>query len=233
MTSPSLLPTHRQLLSDLVTTLYQPGSGREKSTENHVRLFPDRRSAASRSLMLTLHVLFPDVVLPALDLLDRGLVDRFRIVTPGEDSGLAAGCEKTHRADRKLASFGGAKADISPARDSSPHPIFTVRSPAPLSAQQAAVRDTSQPPKVYVVHLTAWSCSCKVFALDKFHGRADAARIEPGSSGQAAGLNRLLYDGEDVPCCKHLLACLLAETWGHANERAVTEQVMAAVVSGS
>ena len=64
--------------------------------------------------------------------------------------------------------------------------------------------------------------------------------MEPDVSGGFFGgvsQNGLAGAGEDVPCCKHLLACLLAERWqtvlgSYTEEREVSKEELAGVVAG-
>ncbi|KAF2840385.1 hypothetical protein M501DRAFT_1015440 [Patellaria atrata CBS 101060] len=69
------LPTTRAFLTSLISSLPAPQSS--TSSTNPLRDLPT--SSNSRNTLLTLHVLFPTEFLPALDLLDRGLVTRYRI----------------------------------------------------------------------------------------------------------------------------------------------------------
>jgi hypothetical protein len=78
--------------------------------------------------------------------------------------------------------------------------------------------------KVYIVRLGAWNCSCAAFAFSAFPGAAsslvfDAEEeenvemedVEAGGGGwQFGGVSRDGLGG-GVPCCKHILACVLAE----------------------
>ena len=76
----------------------------------------------------------------------------------------------------------------------------------------------------YEVRLQAWNCSCAAFAFAAFSGDwdgSDAFNIGEGNA-EGRGLSRGKEGrygwhiggvtlGEDVPFCKHLLACVLAE----------------------
>jgi hypothetical protein len=84
------------------------------------------------------------------------------------------------------------------------------------------------------VRLTAWNCSCAAFAFSAFPASTSgpfSPRFEDATSASASlgardaqgtdsdwefgGLssNGTAGHGDGVPCCKHLLACLLAERW--------------------
>ncbi|GME27842.1 hypothetical protein GTA08_BOTSDO00778 [Neofusicoccum parvum] len=99
------LPAPRAFLTDLLTSLPGSACGRdggngaiahEDGTTTRVSSANTSAPAAAssvanplralqgkdRNVFLTLHVLFPNELLPALDLLDRGLVTRFLVVRP-------------------------------------------------------------------------------------------------------------------------------------------------------
>ena len=75
MPPPHSLPDPRTLLTALVNALPPPESTDTATTSNPPATLPQ----SSKNLLLTLHVLFPHELLPALDLLDRHLVTRLRI----------------------------------------------------------------------------------------------------------------------------------------------------------
>ncbi|KAF2491785.1 hypothetical protein BU16DRAFT_530216 [Lophium mytilinum] len=83
---PAPPPTPRALLKDLLASI--PASSSAASTPLPI---------AAKPLLLTLHVLFPTEFLPALDLLDRGLVTRFRI----REDDVASTMPHGHRNPRK------------------------------------------------------------------------------------------------------------------------------------
>jgi len=74
--------TPRTVLTELLASLPSNATSRSISSSTAAGL-PTASNAplpiAAKPLLLTLHVLFPTEFLPALDLLDRGLVTRFRI----------------------------------------------------------------------------------------------------------------------------------------------------------
>jgi len=74
------LPTPRTLLASLLTTLSalpSPPQAHSKPEENALKSLP----ATHKALFASLHVLLPQsILLPALDLLDRGLVTRLVVV---------------------------------------------------------------------------------------------------------------------------------------------------------
>lgn len=112
---------------------------------------------------------------------------------------------------------------------------------------------------VYTVRLAAWNCSCAAFAFSCFPASSSSSssppryplrevwegdRADEGVSEDAAGgeddgdagwefggWSRDGRDGGQVPCCKHLLACVLGERWdvltGYVKERVVGRAEMA------
>ena len=256
------LPSHSQFLTSLVASLSRspPQSPPRADAFGPTAPPPGPADAGDRRhLLLTLHVLFPGVVLPALDLLDRRLVTRITVAgdkaAPGEPG-------KTHARGHDHGESGdgdeGARID---------HPttaqragddeailtrVYTLRSLASTLTRRSG-RDAASTSKTYIVYLDAWSCSCAGFALDAFARhphpaiQADvAASSSPGApdNDPAPGLSAfggmgahgfLSHDG-DVPCCKHLLACLLTETCGgmlgsRVDERRVTREELAGIIS--
>lgn len=258
------LPQPRELLTSLINEissipLSQPGSnkasipGRQETPFHPLKAVPP----SHRHLLTTLHVLFPTLLLPALDLLDRGLVNRLVVdsgVTPGEGGNNLPGEPRSTTA------------------------LYIVRSARPVAHYPR--RQQAQPPpgNSYAVRLHAWNCSCAAFAFaayptvitvtgaregqteqggrhgmepDDAHGIDDdddsreegdekpdlQAEDEPRwSFGGASHDGRRGLEGEGVPCCKHLLACLLADRWdaalgGYVEERRVGKEEMAGIVA--
>lgn len=272
------LPSHRQFLTSLVASLSQspppppPPPANAPGADGGATGPAD---ADRRHLLLTLHVLFPSVVLPALDLLDRRLVTR--ITVAGERAG-PGGPPRTPAAHARGRGDAGDAGDTghfvedgaSGDRDGgtrSDEPtssrragvdetplirVYTLRSAASTLTHRSG-RDAASASRSYVVHLDAWSCSCAGFALEAFarHAQpavqADAAAPSspvapddnpaPGrSSFGGMGADGLPGHGEDVPCCKHLLACLLAEKWGgmlgsRVDNRRATKEELAGIMS--
>ncbi|KAH7320293.1 hypothetical protein B0I35DRAFT_478552 [Stachybotrys elegans] len=203
------LPSQRRLLTSLIDSLSTaPSSTPDLSTHQ-------THGASRRQLLLTLHVIFPLLLLPALDLLDRHLVTRLTL----------------RNADPAVTSD-----------------VFVVRSLAStLSSRRRDAMASSV--KSYVVRLGAWNCSCANFAVEAFPARP-SGRItsddetlgepehEPHSNWSFGGMSLDGLGGlaGGVPCCKHLLACLLAhrchETLGrHAEDRIVTREELAEIMA--
>lgn len=235
--------TPRAVLTSLINTLTSaprdpPPNAR--TSENALKSLPQ----SHRPLLVTLHVLFPSVVLPALDLLDRGLVTRVvrddaqtADFTPGDDpaedhpdsrqSPSASSSSSSLSSDHDAADRGTGRQTAGPNRRE-PAAFYLVRSVASTMSRRRKAADAadsgiSSATTRYLVHLDAWNCTCANFAFEAFPAgggseteifSADAEDVDDASSGWQFGGTSL--DGIDrggVPCCKHLLACLLAEQW--------------------
>lgn len=297
--SPSALPTPRQLLTSILNQISEipaptatgAGNGPAKgssSTINRTDSFPGQVreppanplrliDARHRPLFTTLHVLFPSLLLPALELLDRGLVTR--LVSPVGDDAAAAPAGAFRLAPQE---DGGAREtrredDGSPqARDSteaatraaSPS-VYLVRSAqkpsrrpyggggdaaAATSAPATAATSSTSSQRTYVVHTSAWNCTCAAFAFSAFPPLAGAPTLLAPGRGEEEHLSAtaiIMGDGEGdgvegggtgpcqfggvsfdgcagaggvPPCCKHLLACVLAERWGRGLGRYVARR---------
>ncbi|TLD28726.1 hypothetical protein PspLS_03190 [Pyricularia sp. CBS 133598] len=226
------LPSPRQILTSLITSISsippppapttdaqhpqrQPTTGPNQQQNVLSQIDP-----AHRPLITALHALFPALLLPALDLLDRGLVSRLE---PSDDRSVpeAGGPEA---AARKLTTGTGLQQDQPP---SAPGPapaaaIYHVRSaqPQPRHHHRSRAPDQARPQRTYVVHLAAWNCTCAAFAFSAFPGAAVASDSASTTEPRGLDFGGLSLDGtrgreaQGVPCCKHLLACLLADRWG-------------------
>jgi hypothetical protein len=116
-------------------------------------------TAALRRLLLTLHCLLPTLMLPALDLLDRGRVVRI-VVVRSKDAAGSAGLNSSrpqglHGVEDEASDTGLARREKK-LRASSAHDLFLIRSRTSLSKQLCQVR------------LDAWSCSCVEFSFGLF-----------------------------------------------------------------
>jgi TATA-binding protein-associated factor Taf7 len=87
MATPNPLPSTRHLLTSLISTI---ASSTQQQNQGEETSNPLSNTAATsqntKSAFLTLHSLFPHDFLPALDLLDRGLVTRFILTGDSEAS---------------------------------------------------------------------------------------------------------------------------------------------------
>lgn len=221
------LPSSRALLTSLIASIGKPARDTEHTTSNPL----SDGNEETRSLILTLHTLFPNELLPALDLLDRGLVTRFKLhgeqTLESEDTPY----EETH----DEFSTSGRESQVI-----KQNATYYVR-----SAQQAAANARSKyrvdNPIYYEVHLNAWSCSCPAFAFAAFPAALSddqpAISEDKGDHGtdhgwRFGGVTR----GRDAPVCKHLLACVLiahSDMFGSLmDEREVSAEEVAGWAAG-
>ncbi|KAK1986047.1 hypothetical protein LZ30DRAFT_746779 [Colletotrichum cereale] len=275
-------PAPRAVITNLISSLTSASlplpspnaatTGGAGGAQNPLRSLPQ----SHRPLIVTLHVLFPSLVLPALDLLDRNLVTRV-VPEPASPSGRArewndsADPAPAHRrrspehardADADAADAHGSSPSFpsqSPPHNkksprSSPAAFHLVRSVAStMSRRSYAVATTTSASTTYLVRLDAWNCTCANFAFEAFPAGAaimgdvledeikDADADEDSDDGgmdgwQFGGLSLDGIDGGSVPCCKHLLACLLSEQWGdvlgkYVTEKTVSREEMAGLVA--
>lgn len=207
------LPCLRQFLTSLLKSL----SEEQRASVTHTRaqrkttLFArnhDDGDSRRHRILLTLHVLLPNLLLPALDLLDRRLVTRVKHIK--STLGTLARQDGTATESEGGENRGHASDAIH---------VYIVRSVAPTGGRRNRKLVSSSSPKSYVVRLQAWNCSCASFALNAFPAHAlspfnlaeQPQEAEESASPISFGGLSLSRGGEDVPCCKHLLACLLAE----------------------
>ncbi|KAL2809531.1 hypothetical protein BJX63DRAFT_405270 [Aspergillus granulosus] len=200
--------------------------------------FPPSLLADLKPLMLTLHCLFPNEFLLALDILDRGLVRR--ILT--EDRAVPGNHEPE---DSEVEPLGRARGDGASTRKED---FFFVTSASTTSSHSPPHQPTRWQTKGYEVRLQAWNCSCPAFTLSAFRhigpepasppspsperltpgGKESRAEESPSTSdhvgdvgaeadADADGTDAYSFGGtlplhpESAPAvCKHILACLLA-----------------------
>ena len=220
LTTMESLPSHRQIITSLIcsistiapsttddTSSKQPSRAGQPSTLSPSQAF----SPSQRPLLLTLHVLFPNLVLPALDLLDRKLVTRL-----------------VRNQELQNDSSSGTVNDV-----------FLVRSLGTTLSRRT--RDYSLSSKRYIVHLNAWNCSCASFTLDAFTGHratatGQAEQLPPLREVSPYGGLSLDWGGDAPSCCKHLLACLLADRWSamigmYVEDRVTSREDLAGIVA--
>lgn len=165
-----------------------------------------------KPLMLTLHCLFPNDLLLALDVLDRRLIRRFVVRERPELSGA------TEEEKGEVSARGHTQqinSTLLPGQND--EEIYFVRSTSPPSVRGG-------PPKSYEVRLGSWNCSCPAFTLSAFRG-LETPVIETAASSARESSASYLTDYEtswfggtltrndsrsSSTVCKHLLACVLA-----------------------
>ncbi|OTA81376.1 hypothetical protein M434DRAFT_85553 [Hypoxylon sp. CO27-5] len=231
------IPTPRQFITSLIDSLSSiptPASPTSPLTSpsagaNPLKLIPP----AYRPLLTTLHALYPLTLLPALDLLDRRLATRI-IVRPPEPQQDAAALKSGRETvpDHDLEKQGKQKAATG-----SPS-FYIVRSAQPQHPRRGQASSDASSGLSYVVRLEAWNCTCAAFAFAAFP-REDREQHPYGTEWQFGALSLDGTEGSGiagVPCCKHLLACVLAERWsnllgGYVDERVVGREEGAGLVA--
>jgi hypothetical protein len=171
-----------------------------------------------KPLLLTLHCLFPNDLLPALDILDRRLVQRLvredkAVTTPEHNDRLATEHQNTGQAETAYVEKNNSQLED----------IFFVisASTAPPQGVPSSTSSTQEQLKGYEVRLHAWACTCPTFTLSAFrdiHSRMDvSAEIPSGSVLRDLGPGCYPFGGTlscvtdrgSPPVCKHILACIL------------------------
>ncbi|KAF1363805.1 hypothetical protein EJ07DRAFT_100613 [Lizonia empirigonia] len=208
-------PTPRDFVTQLLNSL--PSLPVHDTAANPLNDAPE----SVKQQLLSLQVLFPNEFLPALDLLDRKLITRFRI-----------GIEEP----ASTASENGATATSSTHMQHNDSPNTSVHTDTVYyvrSAQQRSSRfSTSYDSTIsYEVRLRAWNCTCPAFAFAAFpsiHPEPPSPTCAPhsaptettdllGTDADAKGASmEWVFGGASLgegmpPVCKHLLACVLAE----------------------
>ena len=194
------LPNPRDLLTSLLTTLASPPNPPSSPTApNPLRDAPPEKAA----LLSTLHVLFPSLLLPALDLLDRGLVTRVLRKPTAEPHATQRGQEEEE----------GGEAERTEGREgeTGEKGLYVVKSLASTMKRKES--------GYYIVLLAPWTCTCPAFTLDAFPPNPPIPNEDTaGNTRRPSGpdpkwsFGGLAADA-NPPCCKHLLACVLAERW--------------------
>nr|OQO21757.1 hypothetical protein B0A51_09698 [Rachicladosporium sp. CCFEE 5018] len=213
------LQSYRHLTTALISSI-TPASASDR-TESLAST-----DAQIKSTLLTLYTLFPNELLPALDLLDCGLVTRLKSVK--EDSATASSNPDSVDPSAWLE-----------------HSVYYVRSAQPPSTRPRSKHRTLQSPTYYEVHLNSWSCSCPAFAFSAFPATAPASDSSDLFSAKDVERTVAKYGwvfgglgrGVKAPVCKHLLACVLAEKCGGfargmVEEREVAREEMAGGAAG-
>lgn len=232
LTSQPITPADHQARS--ATSISGTRNPQDQSPPNPLSLLPP----SSRTLLTTLHVIYPSLLLPALDLLDRGLVTRVLV--------LDASPSNTQQPTSSHQSLDEAEQARRDARASTFHLVRSAQQSRRRGKKSAADSEGGGP--TYIVRTQAWSCDCAAFAFAAFPNEqqlfassAYQIDIEDGQAGPTPELSQvhwefggLSFDGREKqdggigpgtpPCCKHLLASVLAERWGAVLGRYVQER---------
>lgn len=201
-----------------------------------------------KSLMLTLHCLFPDELLLALDILDRRLVRRF---VSRKDIGGSQ--DRDHSGDSAApAAISDDREEIPDSEDEDEEELFDPQ-PEPeqnrvrdnetflvLSTSSATTESSRRlPEKYYEVRLQAWNCTCPAFVLSTFRDSGRPVEEDPdvraddyegmddyhGDRWLGGTLTRILSRNSAPPICKHLLACVLATRCGRLFGNGLQERI--------
>jgi hypothetical protein len=235
------LPNPRILVTKLLASITPPNH--PSSDSNPLKDAPP----TTKHTLQTLHVLYPNEFLPALDLLDRHLLIRVTI----RKDGLQPTTEEPSSPTLSLADEGErdklADEGVS---------VYYVRSAQQarsnytqsITTGSATSRHYDPLATHYEVRTQAWNCSCPAFAFSAFPAGEDEdiefiqyvppsihdERIKTGSNDiwEFGGL-RL---GSDIPVCKHMLACVLVERCeifkGFVEERTASLEEIAGWAAG-
>lgn len=175
---------------------------------------------AVKNLFLTLHCLFPNELLPALDLLDRSLITRFSIHPTTQ---VEVGDNVIGKIERDCV-------------------VYYVRSAQTTRSSRyqsvAAIKGIS-----YEVRLRAWNCSCPAFTFSALNGinietQEGMGRVysDASETGEEWRFGGLLLGEDGVPICKHLLSCVLIEKCGlfreNVEEKSVAREEAAGWAAG-
>ncbi|ETI24019.1 hypothetical protein G647_03388 [Cladophialophora carrionii CBS 160.54] len=194
----------------------------------------------ARSIFLTLHILFPHELLPALDLLDRQLVTKLIVdpfaTKPDESAKVGGGEEPPANV---------AEVDDPAVPPNSGHEVFYIQSAfaaekATGSRHRSRYSRASKTSANYEVQLDSWNCSCPAFSISAFQ----CLTLEPPADEQqqedhAAPIQdspttarRWEFGGTEtrktgrVPSCKHIVAAVLAKAAPHLFKDSLTERVV-------
>lgn len=228
------LPTSRGFVTQLLHSL--PSLQRDNKESNPLTDAPE----SVKKQLLSLQVLFPNEFLPALDLLDRKLVTRFRI-GPEEPSCTSSNNARTAVPDvqmqdsnEPLNNVDGSTTHELPSTQQEHDTadigdtVHYVRSAQQRSSRFSTSYDSTSS---YEVRLRAWNCTCPAFAFAAFPSvdpeplvptytpLFTLEKTRPQDEDAEAEKRRALewvFGGASLgegmpPVCKHLLACVLAE----------------------
>ncbi|EXJ93286.1 hypothetical protein A1O1_01678 [Capronia coronata CBS 617.96] len=184
--SGSMMTTLFQSLSSLTPLQPQPQQNRVLEPQQPPsalhRLSPADTERA-RGIFVTLHVLFPHELLPALDILDRGLVNRLtvrrdgdvheqrppKLGEPGSSTGLEVKTDLRHATD----AYHGCEVyyvQSSSAVTSRSNTYSRVGRSRAIGSSGYSSRKLDASTTFYEVRLDSWNCSCPAFSVSAFQG---------------------------------------------------------------
>ncbi|KAJ5755340.1 hypothetical protein N7533_004883 [Penicillium manginii] len=192
------LPSSRSFVDHLITELasFEFPSGPEQlriqeGSQNPFASLPATQLAKVKPIILTLHCLFPNDLLPALDILDRRLVQRLVLMrTEDQDQNQdpdTAAAVPDHHATVADGNTTQTPEDPRNSQTRNPHDAIFLVTSASAAPRQTAVPvpggagegrggastptptpAMQDPEKGYEVRLNAWNCTCPTFALSAF-----------------------------------------------------------------
>ncbi|EYE99565.1 uncharacterized protein EURHEDRAFT_511783 [Aspergillus ruber CBS 135680] len=197
--------------------------------QNPFSTISNTQASQVRPLMLALHCLFPNELLLALDILDRGLVRR--LVRGNQEKS----CDLEVDTPFPFSSFPhGLSSSQAPFMvNSGKEPVedvFLVISASSSASIFTSTATRHEGVKGYEVRLSAWNCTCPTFILSAFRGEASSNEnyhhdqsdddYTYGNSASVAGqgCTRTYRFGGTLthgptklspPSCKHLMACFI------------------------
>jgi hypothetical protein len=217
MSSPTSRYFVTQLLNSLPTAVSLSADDAAAVKSNPLHGVPD----AVKKQLLSLQVLFPNELVPALDLLDRKLVTRFRIYDGSQVGATVTEPQRGASETAPVQTQDQVMAEAIHHSELQHDTIYYVRSAQQRSSRFNTSYDTTT---CYEVRLQAWNCSCPAFAFSAFpaiHGEPPALEChvfnESNAAVEQADRNSgWIFGGISLgqgmpPVCKHLLACVLAE----------------------
>lgn len=196
-----ILSSTRDLLTHILNhlaTVAPPSTTTTSPTSTDINELPSTLPPTTKPLLLTLHSLLPHCLLPALDILDRGLVERW---IPASSPTIASAW--VYYITSKPAS----SASIS----TNPYRTNTVPSTSTSTTY------------IYEVRPSIWHCTCANFTLYASASSNETATLGEKQHRSAVGCNEqgdawlwgssLLSPSHSssIPICKHLLAAVLIE----------------------
>lgn len=234
-------PSARQFADGLASQLAAALAANNDSSHNPLTSSDPR----TKQILLTLHALFPNELLPALDLLDRKLVLRLGVVSRGANQELSTHAsneredilraESASRSETHEFSRGGAANQPMDSPQRIMNHIYYVRSTRQQQSFGSNWKEAEERAVYHEIRIRAWTCSCPTFtfAVLAYAGimtRSVSKIVQDVTS--FGGLSR----GDDLPICKHLLACFLAERCaalsGFVEAKNVSEQEAAGWAAG-
>ncbi|GAB7340670.1 hypothetical protein MBLNU457_7062t1 [Dothideomycetes sp. NU457] len=228
--------TERQFLTSLINTIsIEPPPN--PTTNNPLKLFSNPDSNI-RQIFLTLHILYPNELLPALDLLDRGLIYH---LFPTPETATKQSCPPPQKQKRIYHVRSAQEPPSWQRRQQQTH--HSHRTEMDDADAAAGADEMRTDVTYYETRPWSWNCTCPAFVFAAFpatafssapphhhhhhhqhhhqdpvnltdsHDEDPRAQISEGHDvvGQRKWIAGGLMKGNDAPICRHLLACVLAE----------------------